>query len=280
MSKLPQHKASNLNQAGIYLRIFMPEDSQDTPVTYMHQDDYYIFGFVDAGRCLIHIDFDTYSVACGEVAFTQPGQVHEFVTATNLKAYLLLIEASLLEETQKRVFEQYALNMQTATVNHRGQEDLNRLFKLLADRCFGNNDASNRSLIRHLSLAIIDVIAETLKPELEERKYPKRYVEHTVTFRKLLEEQVDRHHAPGFYANRMNISTGYLNEAVKTVTGSSVRANIRNEIIRRAKRKLAYSNASVKETARDLGFDDCAYFTRLFTSCTGISPSAFRKNFK
>jgi AraC-like DNA-binding protein len=47
-----------------------------------------------------------------------------------------------------------------------------------------------------------------------------------------------------------------------------------------AKRRLFYTNESVKEIAFRLGYDDYAYFTRLFTKVCGISPTRFREIYR
>ena len=69
----------------------------------------------------------------------------------------------------------------------------------------------------------------------------------------------------------------YLNEAVKEVTGTSATLYIRNELILQAKRLLVYTGLAVKEVSDRLGIDDYAYFTRMFTQTTGISPTTFRQ---
>lgn len=70
----------------------------------------------------------------------------------------------------------------------------------------------------------------------------------------------------------LHISPVYLNEVVKNVTGESVGRYIRNEIVLRAKRMLVYTTHNIGEIACELGFDDYAYFTRLFTKQTGMNP--------
>ena len=78
----------------------------------------------------------------------------------------------------------------------------------------------------------------------------------------------------------MNISEVYLNEAVKGTTGLSAGAYIRSIVIMQAKRQFAYTSLSAKEIAYSLGYEDYAYFSKLFTRCTGKSPSEYRKNLK
>ncbi|WP_313000559.1 helix-turn-helix domain-containing protein [Chryseobacterium gleum] len=42
---------------------------------------------------------------------------------------------------------------------------------------------------------------------------------------------------------------------------------------------LFYTDKPVKEIAYDLGYEDPAYFNRLFTNKTGNTPANFKKNY-
>jgi AraC-like DNA-binding protein len=81
---------------------------------------------------------------------------------------------------------------------------------------------------------------------------------------------------PTEYAQKLNISTSYLNECVKYTTGHPVSFHLQQRVILEAKRFLYYSEKSVKEIADELGYDDYPYFSRLFTKVTGMSALAFR----
>ena len=85
---------------------------------------------------------------------------------------------------------------------------------------------------------------------------------------------------PTEYANLLCISPAYLNEVVKQSTGFTVTYWIRNQIMLEAKRLLYYSDASVKEIASQLGYGDGAYFIRLFTQDTKLSPLQFRRKYR
>jgi AraC family transcriptional activator of pobA len=50
---------------------------------------------------------------------------------------------------------------------------------------------------------------------------------------------------------------------------------ITNRLILEAKRRMYYSESSIKELAYDLGFNDPEYFSRLFKRVTGKSISMF-----
>jgi AraC-like DNA-binding protein len=48
--------------------------------------------------------------------------------------------------------------------------------------------------------------------------------------------------------------------------------------LRRAKELLATSTKNITEIAREVGFEDSLYFSRLFHRREGISPTQFRKH--
>ena len=47
-------------------------------------------------------------------------------------------------------------------------------------------------------------------------------------------------------------------------------------VLREARRQLFYTNLSIAEIAYLLGYNDPAYFSRVFARATGMAPSAFR----
>ena len=107
-----------------------------------------------------------------------------------------------------------------------------------------------------------------------------RYKSITLRLRKLLDVHLAEEKRPSAYASLLNISEIYLNEAVKGATGLSAGTYIRTRAMIQARRQLAYTNLSTKEIAYSLGYDDYAYFSKLFKKIVGMSPSEFRKNLK
>lgn len=43
---------------------------------------------------------------------------------------------------------------------------------------------------------------------------------------------------------------------------------------------LFHTELTIKEIATELGYEDPAYFTRLFTKATGTSPTQFKANYR
>jgi AraC family transcriptional activator of pobA len=98
----------------------------------------------------------------------------------------------------------------------------------------------------------------------------------TKAFRELLERHYINDKRPAAYAQKLHLSTPYLNECVKTATGYSVSHHLQQRVILEAKRLLSHSDRSVKEIAASLGYDDYPYFSRLFTKVAGMSALSFR----
>lgn len=80
----------------------------------------------------------------------------------------------------------------------------------------------------------------------------------------------------GEHARRLGLSVGALRDVVRRAAACTPKEYILGARLNRAKRLLAESDAAVATVGRAVGYDDPAYFTRIFTRRTGLSPRAFR----
>ncbi|WP_261387878.1 helix-turn-helix domain-containing protein [Chitinophaga pinensis] len=71
------------------------------------------------------------------------------------------------------------------------------------------------------------------------------------------------------------MSTNYLSELLRNITGMSTQQHIHAFIIDRAK-VLLTTGLSISEIAYQLGFEYPGYFNRLFKNKTGRTPVEFR----
>jgi AraC family transcriptional activator of pobA len=79
------------------------------------------------------------------------------------------------------------------------------------------------------------------------------------------------------YADILFVTPNYLNEIIKKLTGYSAGHHIRQRITLEAKRMALYSDNSMKEIAYDLGFLDCAHFSKFFKTTTGSNFTEFKR---
>jgi AraC-like DNA-binding protein len=77
----------------------------------------------------------------------------------------------------------------------------------------------------------------------------------------------------------LNVSSHYLSDMLRTLTGRNTRQHIHDKLIEKAKELLSTSNLSVSEVAYQLGFEHPQSFSRLFKSKTKVSPVDFRQSF-
>jgi AraC-like DNA-binding protein len=79
------------------------------------------------------------------------------------------------------------------------------------------------------------------------------------------------------YAAELGLSLAELREAVRRATGSTPQEVVLTARLNEAKTLLAESDLPVAAIARQIGYDDPAYFSRLFSARVGQSPRAFRR---
>ncbi|GGB83174.1 AraC family transcriptional regulator [Flavobacterium suaedae] len=80
-------------------------------------------------------------------------------------------------------------------------------------------------------------------------------------------------------AERLNLSSSYLSDMLRAITGQSAQHHIHHKLIEIAKEKLSSTNSSISEIAYELGFEHPQSFSRLFKQKTRQSPVEFRAGF-
>jgi AraC-like DNA-binding protein len=76
-------------------------------------------------------------------------------------------------------------------------------------------------------------------------------------------------------AGQLGISHRYMSDSIKAETGRTAIDQINLYLIEEAKNLLLAPNASISETAYQLGFEYPQYFSRLFKKKVGISPREY-----
>lgn len=96
-------------------------------------------------------------------------------------------------------------------------------------------------------------------------------------FEALLEQHLTDHWSVADYAAALAVSAPHLSRLARAATGRPASGLIEDRLIREARRYLVFTDLPVSRIAYALGFEDPAYFTRVFTRATGTSPRAFRQ---
>lgn len=93
-------------------------------------------------------------------------------------------------------------------------------------------------------------------------------------------KEVDEHYNTNsdvrFYADRLNVASGYLAQVARRIHGSSPKAIIDERIFTEAKLRLLNSASTIQETAYSLGFANQAHFSKFFRKQAGMSPTQYK----
>jgi hydroxymethylpyrimidine/phosphomethylpyrimidine kinase len=81
-----------------------------------------------------------------------------------------------------------------------------------------------------------------------------------------------------FYADQLNVASGYLAQVTRRIRSMSPKAIIDERIIIEAERMLHTTDYTIQEIAYTLGFNNQAHFSKYFKKLKGISPKQFRQN--
>ncbi len=80
-------------------------------------------------------------------------------------------------------------------------------------------------------------------------------------------------------ASELNVSSSYLSDMLRNVTGQNTQQHIYNKLIDKAKEILTTTDLNVSEIAYQLGFEYPQSFSKLFKSKTTQTPLEYRQHF-
>lgn len=82
-----------------------------------------------------------------------------------------------------------------------------------------------------------------------------------------------------YLADKLNISSGYLSDMLRSLTGLNAQQHIHEKLIEKAKEYLTTRNSSIAEVAYQLGFEHPQSFSKVFKKKTTLSPSEYKQIF-
>lgn len=282
MKDIPVHQLQDRVSSGLEIKHFLPHEK---PKKYedlgAHRDDHYIFFVMEDGVASLMIDFDEMHLQKSSLYYILPGQVHHRIRATEADGWFLAVDTLLIPPDYRDVFENQLLLQQPFILNERQLNQCRSLLGLIDEKY--NQDeptAFNISIVHSLLQSFLGIAAAGFVCLSSSRSSLSRPAQLSHQFKKLLIQNVRTLKSPSAYASQLNVSESYLNESLKKVTGFSVSYWVQNEVILEAKRLLYYSQMNVKEIAHVLGYEDHAYFSRLFKKATNTTPLSFRANYR
>jgi len=282
MKDIPVHLLKERASSGLEINRFFKGDKPkaDEPLG-AHRDDHYIFFVIEGGWGSLMVDFNEIVIQESCLYYVLPGQVHHRIQNEGAYGWFIAVDTMLIPPDYRNVFENQLLLQQPYTLNDVQKRQCESLLNLLFERYREDEQAVfNLSVVHSLLQSFLGIAAGCFSQTGKPGMLMSRPVQLAQDFKKLLVEHVRTLKSPSAYAAKLNVSETYLNEALKKATGLSVSYWIQQEVILEAKRLLYYSQLNVKEIAHALGYEDHAYFSRLFKKTEGVTPLAFKADYR
>lgn len=129
-------------------------------------------------------------------------------------------------------------------------------------------------------LSLINILLLLIKGKIREgssiignRPANVNFVNH---FRALINENYKKQWRVSDYAEAMNMSVSTLNRFCNSSFDNSAKNMVQERLIVEAKRELMFTSMPINKIALSLGFNNSAYFSRIFRKIEGVSPFQYR----
>ena len=200
------------------------------------------------------------------------GHVHGFSFKPGTQGWVVTFAAEMLDEvlTPSEGLRRVLAHSTVVRGTPRMRLAMEQIFAEFAGRHF-----ARAHILRALSGALIGLVAREL---VQDARLPSGRTKSTLfqRFETLLEQHFLQHWTVSDYAAALSVTPTHLSRLTRSATGQSASHVILDRILREARRNLVYTNLPISTIAYALGFNDPAYFSRLFSGATGLSPRGFR----
>lgn len=248
----------------------------------LHRHDFYFFLYVRRGQGKHSIDFVTYEIHEHSFFFVRPGQVHELVLESGSEGFMLQFGSGfyfpgnqVMTGLMKRVVGKDSCRLQD------GQEVLvEGILNHLYAEFMRKEDYYIQAIHSYIELLFVTLVRQSLNPKNQAVKVNSYIQSRLEEFQELLEANITIKKQVSDYALLMSLTSYQLNAITKTSLKKTASVMINEQIILEAGRLLVSTTKQVSQIAEQLGYDDSSYFIRFFKKQTGLTPEAFRKNFK
>ena len=237
--------------------------------------------------CTIKIDFNTYTTEGAALFFIGPNQVMNIEVLCTGKGYLIFynrdfycIQLHDQEVACDGLLFNNIYNMPMTAVPAQDIAFIENLFSQMEEE-FLLQDVSQEEMIRtYLKQLLIKSTRLWKNQQLDKALVEQNNdLEFFRRFSRLVDAHYKQKHSVADYADLLLVVPKTLTHKFKRLNLLQPNEVIKNRIILEAKRLLAYTSMSSKEIAYELGYEDPAYFSRLFQVKTGDSPSGFRTKY-
>lgn len=246
-----------------------------------HKHNFYLAILFTRGSGMHEVDFTSYNVMPGALFFLNPGQTHHWDLSADTRGYIFFHTQSFYDMHYNRnkisdypffysMHNSPMLQLKGDTYN-----DVCELFKRLLSESRRNEVLKTEKLLSLMDLVYIE--STRIYIQQNENNIPAQS-HYSIKFRQLeelVEKNFREHKSASHYAEKLNMSSKHLNRITQAVAGKTTSDVILDRVLLEAKKELLLQRGSFAQISQALGYEDYAYFSRLFRKKVGVTPSGF-----
>jgi len=251
----------------------------ETPVPHRHE--YFEIFWVLEGTGRQSIDFIEYDMNPGQIFFITPGQVHDVHTLPD-NIYAISFNAEFIDSEAKsqlpidRLFLQNRCERPYVFTDAQGSKELRSLIDIISREL--QSTSKDKDL---MSILLVSFLRYVMRYLDEEDCFHRASTDmRMVKLLKLIDSNFRERKDTGFYSDNLAMTSKRLNELSKTQFSRTVTELIHEKTIVEARRKLAFTDETIKRISLNLGYKDTSYFCRFFKRVSEQSPQSFRDTWK
>ncbi|BFT70674.1 response regulator [Paenibacillus sp. P36] len=245
--------------------------------------------FTEAKKALTNSLFHDIPITSYSPSDTTPYGLRSVPTHTYIDEIMTYIQQENVAEASLKLsnlFDSYKEN--NVPIEHMKASGLllcSMSFKLFtepqwADVSFVNNESHTYAQIQHSKsmrdlFHILNNFIQTSIHILSLQGNHSNYIVREVN--KCIREHFNKQINLQFIAEYVHVNSSYLSRLYKRETGEALMDTLNKYRIDMAKRILKNSALKIFEVAQEVGIEDPAYFTHVFTKYAGVSPRAFKE---
>lgn len=230
----------------------------------------HLFLWITKGQGRSTIDGQTRGFGPGTAIFVPAGIMHGIELGPRVQGFAVFIPRVMETALPDQVVQIRASDMGE-------QAEITRQVDAIQHEMGNRHSGFERAMTAHV--ALLSVWLER-RLEQNERSAPvKRSAAQRLVrdFARLVESEVDAGKSVSDFARSLSVTPTHLSRVCRDNFGKPASEFLQDRIIFESRRMLGETDLKVQEISAKLGFSSPAYFTRLFSQRTGLSPRAYRQ---
>lgn len=227
------------------------------------------------------IDFEQSRLTAPLILFISKGKQHAarvYEDAQNRypEGWILQFKSSLIPESRFQLYSDYHNYANLELSQGELFDRICVITRMIEDE--NAKGGADYAVIRSLLSTLFVLIESERKKNMTENESVEKNRNTTFkAFLRILEANFNRDVSVDFYAEKLNMSSRNLNLICRTILQRSVSEIVETRKLTEAKNLLIHTDKTIAEIAYELGYNENAYFTKVFKKKAGIPPTEFRK---